>query len=96
MEVTFKPGSNLIFDTVQHEYERLCAIFADAKYSCLHIDLGSVKQCDSAGLALLIEATRMGKQYKIPISVKGLPEKVYALAKFCGVEEVLEVGTTNA
>lgn len=96
MEVTFKPGSSLIFDTVQHEYERLCAIFADAKNAFLHIDLSSVKQCDSAGLALLIEATRMGKQYKIPLRIKGLPKKVYALAKFCGVEEILDVGTINA
>ncbi|KTD20715.1 STAS domain-containing protein [Legionella londiniensis] len=92
MDTIFKPASTLTIDTVQQEYERMLPLFLDPAGASLSISFHEVRHFDSAGLALLIEAKRMSKKYNKILKIEGLPDKVYALAKFCGVETVLTDG----
>ena len=88
-ESLFKPSSELTFDTVQGDCKRLEKHLRDCKVTSFCLDLRDVTQCDSAGLALLIEAKRLGKQYQKTIVMSSVPKAIYALAEFCGVEAVL-------
>ena len=89
-EQLFKPSSSLTFDTVQQDSERLLKMFRDNKTASIRVDLGGVTDCDSAGLALLIEAKRLGIQYHKPLIIEGLTKATFTLAEFCGVEAMLE------
>jgi phospholipid transport system transporter-binding protein len=89
-EQVFKPSRELTFDTVQPDGQRLLKLFLDNKTQKIRLDLGDVLHCDSAGLALLIEAKRLCKQYHKPLIIEKMPKMVSALAEFCGVEAMLE------
>ena len=89
-EHVFKPSQALTFDTVQLDGNRLLKLLRDDKATTIRLDLGDVLQCDSAGLALLIEAKRLCKQYHKILTIEGMPKAVSALAEFCGVEAMLE------
>ena len=84
-----KPVDYLTFDTViqnrLHFFKQLLS--DDTGKICL--DLAAVTQCDSAGLALLIEAKKLCKQHNKQFEIRAMPEKTRALAKFCGVESLL-------
>ena len=86
----FKPSAELTFDTVQKDSQRLIALLQDNQTTSLRLDLCEVVQCDSAGLALLIEAKRLCKRYGKTLIIEGLPKSIAALAEFCGVEAMLE------
>jgi phospholipid transport system transporter-binding protein len=86
----FKPSRELTFDTVQLDSEHLLALFQDHKTTSVCLDLCDVVQCDSAGLALLIEAKRLGKKYDKILTIEGMPKAISALAEFCGVDVMLE------
>ncbi len=88
-EQLFKPSCELTFDTVQKDSQRLLKLFRDNNTTSLHLDLSEVVQCDSAGLALLIEAKRLCKHYNKPLTIEGLPKAISALAEFCGVDAML-------
>ena len=77
---------------MQEDSERLLTFLRDTKAVQVHLDLCAVTQCDSAGLALLIEAKRLCKQYSKTLIIDGMPKAIYALAEFCGVEAMLESG----
>lgn len=86
----FEPGEAMIFATVEKDRRRLINFYKSAPRHCaLTIELRAVKYFDSAGLALLIEAKRMAKQFNSSCKIKGIPEQLKALARFCGVEEIL-------
>lgn len=90
----FELGEEMTFATVEDDRKRLANFYKNARNnSDLIMDLRSVKHCDSAGLALLIEAKRMAKQYRCSCKIKGISEDLTALAKFCGVEEILAVNS---
>lgn len=89
-ESYFKPSTMLTFSTVHSDGERLHAFFRETSSDALYIDLSEVEQCDSAGLALLIEAKRLSRQYHKTLTIKGMPRVVLSLATFCGVESMLE------
>ena len=89
---TFKPSSELTFDTVQKDSEQLIKFLRDNHETEVHLNLHQVTLCDSAGLALLIEAKRLCKQYNKRLVIEGMPKAIYALAEFCGVEAMLEQG----
>ena len=86
----FKPSCELTFDTVELDSERLLALFRDNKTTSVCLDLCDVVQCDSAGLALLIDAKRLSKKYDKILTIEGMPKAISALAEFCGVEAMLE------
>lgn len=86
----FKPGCELTFRTVVLEREKLLdALRANAAVEfCL--DLSEVTHCDSAGLALLIEARKLCSQSNKVLKVIGISAKTQSLAEFCGVTSILE------
>mgnify|MGYP000178516782 CR=1 FL=1 len=86
----FKPNRELTFDTVRPDSHRLLKLLCDKKTSKICFNLQEVVRCDSAGLALLIEAKRLCKQYGKQLSIEGMSEDMQVLAKFCGVEAMLQ------
>ncbi|WP_133128223.1 STAS domain-containing protein [Legionella nagasakiensis] len=85
----FKFSNKLTFDTVQSDYKRLVKAIQDSDTERFQLDLQQVTECDSAGLALLIEAKRLCKQYRKLLSIEGMSQDIYALAKFGGVEVII-------
>lgn len=90
MENTFNPSGELTFDTVQSNLKVLKNMFSSEDVSTLELNLSDVIKCDSAGLALLIEARRLSHQYNKNLVIKGASETINSLAEFCGVEFVLK------
>lgn len=88
-EQLFRPSSELTFGTVQADSKRLRTLLRDEKATQVRLDLRDVIHCDSAGLALLIEAKRLSKQYHKALVIEGMPKVISALAEFCGVEAML-------
>ncbi len=88
-EQRFKPSHELTFDTVQLDSQRLVVLLRDTNTSSVRLDLGDVSLCDSAGLALLIEAKRLCGQFHKALVIEGVPKAILALAEFCGVEAML-------
>ena len=88
-EQLFIPSSLLTFDTVQSDSKRLMTLLHDNKTTTVRFDLCDVKQCDSAGLALLIETKRLCNQYHKTLVIEGMPKAISALAEFCGVDAML-------
>jgi len=86
----FKPSKALTFDTVDSDSQGLLRLLRDSETTAIRLDLGEVEHCDSAGLALLIEAKRLCKQYDKTLTIEGMPKAISALAEFCGVEMMLE------
>lgn len=53
------------------------------------VNLSDVVQCDSAGLALLIESKRLCRENDKTCKIIGMTEEIQALAEFCGVSDIL-------
>lgn len=85
----FKPGTELTFKTVVSVRAKLYKALIDDTTSRFCLDLSEVKQCDSAGLALLIEARKLCKQSNKTFEVIGMSPETHSLAEFCGVESIL-------
>lgn len=85
----FEPSINLTFDTVESDRKRLLNYLQSPDVYHLRLDLSQVKHCDSAGLALLIEAKRLCKQHNKPFEIEGMSNVIHDLAAFCGVEDIL-------
>lgn len=85
----FKPSLIMTFATVQSDCERLFKYCHASKDTDLNLDLSEVSQCDSAGLALLIEAKRICKKLNKTCKIQGMPKTIQALAEFCGVDAIL-------
>jgi len=88
-DILFKPSKELTFQTVEPDRARLLAHIQDDSIEHLRFDLSQVKHCDSAGLALLIEAKRLCGHYKKSFSIAEMTQEIHALAEFCGVEAIL-------
>lgn len=86
---TFETSKRLTFDTVTSDRKRLLDYLQSSDATNICIDLSHVLHCDSAGLALLMETKRLCQRYNKSFAVEGMPEVIYALAKFCGVEQIL-------
>lgn len=85
----FKPTKPMTFATADVHYQQLLDLFGTTKDADLVICLSEVSQCDSAGLALLIEAKRLAKKYHKTLVIQGITKVVQDLAVFCGVEDIL-------
>ena len=82
-------SQKLIFETVKYENEKILVLLQDPATSGIQLNLHKVTACDSAGLALLINTTKLCKFSNKALEIQQAPERVTALAKFCGVEAIL-------
>ncbi|KTD06475.1 anti-anti-sigma factor [Legionella gratiana] len=89
-KVYFKPEVDLTFKSVVEVRAKLCHAFMEDKSDLFTLDLSNVRHCDSAGLALLIEARRLCKKNQKAFEVIGMPAETRSLAEFCGVKSILE------
>ena len=85
----FKPSNALTFNTVESDRRRLFLEIQQSDASGFFLDLSDVTQCDSAGVALLVELKRLCKHDNKPFIIKGMPMVIEALAEFCGVNTIL-------
>jgi phospholipid transport system transporter-binding protein len=83
-----KLSKNLTLHTVQDAIDRL--LLKISHNSHVNFDLSEVKECDSAGLAFLIEAKNICDKNNINYSFSSVPEEIYSLAQFSGVEWILK------
>ncbi|MDX1836711.1 anti-sigma factor antagonist [Legionella taurinensis] len=86
---TFKPDSLMTFDTAEACRRRLVDFLKQTRESDVIMDLSVVSHCDSAGLALLIEAQRLCRQLHKRCQITNIPPLVHALAEFCGLEKIV-------
>jgi phospholipid transport system transporter-binding protein len=83
----------LVFSTASELLDVSRGMFAGS--SEISIDLGGVTKVDSAGLALLLEWLRWGWAEKRTVRFTALPEKLLAIARLSGVEEMLVTGNSG-
>ena len=88
-EARFIPSSHLTIGTVEANSKRLMAFMRDAQSTKFSLDLSQVTVCDSAGLALIIEAKKLCTRYRKTFSVTSIPQSIHALAEFCGVDQIM-------
>lgn len=88
-QLRFKLASELTFNTVSTEQNRLFKSMQNVSMTSLCLDLSEVALCDSAGLALLIEAKRLCRQFNKNINIENMSKEIDALTEFCGVQEIL-------
>ena len=88
-EKAFEPSKQLTFNTVESDRKRLLQHVRSPDTRSLRLDLSQVKQCDSAGLALLIETKRLCRDYNKSFEMQGMPSVIHDWAEFCGVDDIL-------
>jgi phospholipid transport system transporter-binding protein len=80
----------LVFSTASDLLDVSRGVFAAG--AATSIDLAGVTRVDSAGLALLLEWLRWGWAEGRAVRFTALPEKLLAIARLSGVEEMLVTG----
>ncbi len=88
--IKFKPGPVLTFKSVISVRAKLYEALMEDTSDRFCLDLSDVTHCDSAGLALLIEASKLCKQNNKIFEVIGVSPETQSLAEFCGVKSILE------
>ncbi|KTD82833.1 STAS domain-containing protein [Legionella waltersii] len=88
--IKFKPETNLTFKTVVTVRNQLYQAMAESPAEKFCLDLSAVNHCDSAGLALIIEARKLCKQKNKIFDVVGISPETQSLAEFCGVKSLLQ------
>jgi phospholipid transport system transporter-binding protein len=64
--------------------------------SRMEVDLGAVTESDSAGLALLLEWLRVGREAKQQVHYTNIPGQISALARISEVDDLLTANGTSA
>ena len=96
MDITyFKPGKELTFNSVVAIRNELIKSLEACEALVFCLDLTEVTHCDSAGLALLIEAKKLCEHNNKQFKVLGIPETTQSLSKFCGVNDFLETAQVS-
>jgi phospholipid transport system transporter-binding protein len=93
--ITFVLAENLIFETVSAELKRFLVLLHAHPQSPFVFDLSHVLACDTAGLALLIEAKRLCQLKKNSLLIQNMSDTMVDLAKFCGVNNLFIGGLVN-
>lgn len=83
-------GGDLIFDTVLANRKIIVNALRKDSSSSFVIDLKGINQCDSAGLAMMIDLKRLARRQNNQINFVNLPKQMKALADFCGVSSILQ------
>lgn len=86
----FKLASELTFNSVAVVRDQVASALKMNSADEFYLDLSDVTHCDSAGLALLIEAKKLCQQYNKTFKIVGVSARIRSLAEFCGVNDVLE------
>lgn len=89
---SFIPSKNMVFATVETDKVRLRQFLSHFDEKEWQFDLSEVNLCDSAGVALLIEAERLSKHKDLQCHFYGATAAMKSLIQFCGVEKVLFSG----
>lgn len=89
-KIYFKPDCDLTFKSVISVRSKLVKALTDGDSDKFCLDLSEVTHCDSAGLALLIEARKLCKHSNKIFEVTGISSETQSLAEFCGVKSILE------
>jgi phospholipid transport system transporter-binding protein len=89
--INFKPGTDLTFKSVVSVRAKLYQALMGDTCTAFCLDLSDVTHCDSAGLALLIEARKLCIQSNKSFEVRGISPETLSLAEFCGVKSILEI-----
>jgi phospholipid transport system transporter-binding protein len=84
--LSFKPSDTLTCDTVSSNITRFIRLISGASSTDVVFDVHDVKHCDSAGLALLIEARRLCETQQCRLSIEGLSKNMLDLATFYHVD----------
>jgi phospholipid transport system transporter-binding protein len=79
----------MTFATVQSDRECLLTYCQTSQDAFLCLDLSEVTHCDSAGLALLIEAKRLCFEQNKVCKIESMPKAIFALAEFYGMVVLL-------
>ena len=79
----------MTFATVEQDKQRLSKFLGHFDEKEWKFDLSKVNLCDSAGIALLLEAKRLSKAKKSHCHFVGISDEMNALIQFCGVEGIL-------
>jgi phospholipid transport system transporter-binding protein len=88
--VHFKPGVELTFKSVVDVRAKLYQALMNEEISQFNLDLSEVIRCDSAGMALLIEAKKLCKKNNTIFDIIGMSSETRSLAEFCGVKHIFE------
>ena len=86
-EGTFQVSGDLVFSTVAGLLEKSGLLLAEASDPI--VDLASVVNCDSAGLALLLEWITVGTGAGKPVRFRNLPEALVGIARLSNAEKLL-------
>lgn len=89
--ITFKPDTELTFKSVVSVRSKLYKALTETSGDRFCLDLSGVNHCDSAGLALIIEARKLCKQKNKIFDVVGISPETRSLAEFCGVKSLLQM-----
>lgn len=82
---------DLTFATASEQRLHLrCFIENNSGSDSVIINLSQVKRSDSAGLALMIDALRLGCHLKKVIFFKAVPEQMKAMMHFCNLTSLFE------
>ena len=86
---TLQVSGALNIGTVTRIRQASLAYFIDPASVPRSIELAGVTSADSAGLALLIEWLRLGRQQNCTIKYMNLPSQMLPLARLFGVDHLL-------
>ncbi len=84
----FMPSNVLTFDTVSSDLARFTSHLKQQATTTLILNMEHVTHCDSAGLALLIQAHRLCKENQRTLRIKNMSQAILDLAKFCDVDNL--------
>jgi phospholipid transport system transporter-binding protein len=87
--MTFVPSRALVFDTVSSNLARFKHELKFYMQTQVLFDLNQVRQCDSAGIAFLVEVKRLCETKRCVLHLEGASEKILDLAAFCDVALLL-------
>ena len=76
-------------DTVPELVDSGWASLASQSVGSLVVDLSDVRQADSSALAMLISWVRRARQDGKVLTFDHIPEELMALARVCGMDELL-------
>ena len=85
----FRVCTDLSFDTVTSVLRELRTLLRGNK-KAVEFDLAGVQRADSAGVALLIELMRMGREGQYELRFTHVPRQLEVLAAVAGVDGLLQ------
>jgi len=83
----FLVSGSLVFDTVPDLMKQARRLFASV--DSVVIDFSKVENCNSAGLAVILEMARELRQQNKTVCFQSLPEQIHTFARAYSVDEEL-------